>query len=126
MKTAMQVLESAFRAGLDIGSASDYAEPGYSLGSGKRGILFADWNENTRWVNGERTVINRTMSRLAKVAERAGFECEWSDEWATCDCCHKAVRTEPDSYSWRPSYVYGDGEILCRECAEDEVAACMT
>lgn len=78
--------------------ASTYGEPGYS--DPQAGILFANWNDVPRHI------INGL--------ERRGFELEWSDEWCT-DSNGRAYRTSPDSYGWRPSYVYLDGEILGRD-----------
>lgn len=82
--------------------AAEYAEPGYS--SPKKGILFANWNPDP-------------LGRVSKLAEKAGYEIEWSDEWTTCTGCNKAVRTSPDSYGWTRSYWdTDDGDTLCREC----------
>lgn len=40
----------------------------------------------------------------------------WSDEWAQCDECFSAVRTQPDSYGWTRSYVDWEGQVVCHEC----------
>ncbi len=90
----------------NLNYANGYAEAGYT--EPKHGILFADWNH----------VSKRTLALL----ERAGYECEWEDEWSTCEHCNKAVRTSPDSYGWSPSYVIlNECEIVCRTCLlEDE------
>lgn len=77
-------------------------EPGYN----DKPVLLADWNH----------VPNKVYNRL----EALGFACEWSDEWATCSECGKAVRTLPNSYSWQPAYELGDGELLCLECLNPE------
>jgi hypothetical protein len=84
-----------------------YAEPGYD--EPKRGVLLANWNHFARDID--------------RVLERMGFAIEWEDEWSTCSDCYKVFRTSPDSMCWTPSYVMGDGEIWCKECApksEDE------
>jgi hypothetical protein len=44
---------------------------------------------------------------------------EWSDEWSTCDGCSRAVRTQPDCYSWKASFADFGGELLCTDCIED-------
>jgi hypothetical protein len=82
--------------------APHYSEPGYS--NPKHGIVFADWNN--------------LPGKLGDILERAGYSCEWSDEWTTCDECNGAVRTSPDSYSWERSYTEGDGYIVCAECTD--------
>lgn len=88
----------------NLGFASGYAEPGYT--DPKKAVLFFNWNE----------VGRRTFQLL----EQYGYECEWSDEWTTCSDCGKALRTSPNSYSWRPSYFELDGELTCLECTDVE------
>ena len=84
---------------------ADYAEPGYSLSEGQEGILLANWNE----------VPNRIQEGLEPHAELV-----WSDEWAACCECGRAVRTSPDSYQWTPSFtLHNDCEILCLDCQAD-------
>lgn len=78
------------------------AEPDYD----DKPVLLADWNH----------VPNVVFDRL----ENLGFMCEWQDEWATCSECGKAIRTQPDSYSWQPAYEVGEGELLCLECLNPE------
>jgi hypothetical protein len=82
--------------------ASNYCEPGY--GNPKRGVVLANWNE---W-----------PSRLDTILEHAGYSIEWEDEWATCCQCYGMVRTSPDSYGWKASYViFDDCELVCKDCA---------
>lgn len=90
-------------ADVDIQWAADYAEPGYS--APERGILFADWNPHTF---DNPTKAERTMPRIAALAEHYRYEIEWSDEWTTCDNCYRAIRTQPDCYSWQPSYWFDE------------------
>jgi len=81
--------------------------PGYANGyneAPKRGILFGNWNEFSH--------------RAVALLEKAGYVLEWEDEWSTCSDCGRAIRTQPDSYSWMPDYLLGDGEILCNDCAD--------
>ena len=80
--------------------ASEYAEPGYT--NPAKGILFANWNLFPRGVD--------------SLLESYGYEIHWSDEWATCDDCGRAVRTSADCYAWSPSYICGDGGITCTDC----------
>lgn len=124
MLTVNALLEAIISDGSwQIDSATDYAEPGYT--ASKRGVLFADWNDETRHGTDEERAsgeywpkVSTFRSRVADILERAGFECEWSDEWGVC-ACGKAVRTEPNGYSWRPSYMIVDGWYTCRECWAD-------
>src|SRR5262245_2729049 len=90
----------------NIGWAAEYAEPGYQ--QPRKGVLWANWNNLPR--------------DLGDLLEKAGWACEWSDEWTTCDACQKAIRTEPDSFCWEPSYAVGehDGEVLCKACWLEE------
>lgn len=83
----------------------DYAEPGYSMSHGDRGILTANWN-----------YFHRGITDLL---ERAGFECEWPDEWTDCQSCNKLVRTQGDSYTWQPYWVWHHGcEVVCLDCVD--------
>lgn len=107
----------AEKRGFEIRTASGYAEPGCS--DPECGIIaFANWNSESHWdaVAKQFFDTDTTMPRILKVFERAGIPCEWSDEWDFCSDCDKAVRTEPDSYSWTRSYWdTGDG-IVCQDC----------
>ncbi len=86
-----------------LGWSEDYAEPGYT--AGERGVLTADWN-----------YFHRDITDLL---ERAGFECEWSDEWTTCDDCGKLVRTSGDCYDWQPAYItQNDCATICLNCVD--------
>jgi hypothetical protein len=69
--------------------ANGYAEPGYT--DPEKGIVFANWNYFPR--------------ELPDILERGGYEIEWSDEWATCGDCGRAVRTSPNSYGWEAYFV---------------------
>jgi len=96
-----RVLEYATEKGCYIEWADEYAEPGY--GPAEKGIAFANWNPELE-------------HRVGDVLEKLGVECEWSDEWATCGNCGKAVRTSPDCYFWKPYYWLCEGELTCGEC----------
>jgi hypothetical protein len=101
----------------DIQLHVGYAEPGYS--DPECGIVATgNWNEITKWDGNERHIISDVPARIARLFEKLGIETEWSDEWCSCSHCDKIVRTEPDSYSWKPSYTVGDGELWCHECEE--------
>ncbi len=82
-----------------------YTEPGYT--DPERGVISANWN------NAERE--GKLLDRLG------GYELEWCDEWTSCGQCGKAVRTQPDSYSWLPSFKMCDGGIDCKTCLLEDL-----
>jgi hypothetical protein len=98
-----------------------YGEPGYD--DPEIGIIATgNWNNDDTYdqEKRERVVTSTLPSRVAEVLEKLGVEIEWSDEWSSCSDCGKLVRTSADSYCWQPSYVCGDGELLCHECVEQD------
>jgi hypothetical protein len=88
----------------NIQVAKEYAEPGYT--DPEKAILFANWNYFPRGID--------TM------LENYGYAIEWSDEWATCGNCYRAVRMSADSWQWQPSFTLGDGEITCVDCLKSD------
>lgn len=82
-----------------------YAEPGYSSESGV--IATGNWN-------------GLLPERIERIFSKLEIECEWSDEWAACDDCGKLVRTESDSYFWKPLYVIVGCGYKCLKCNENE------
>jgi len=85
---------------------TEYAEPGYD--NPKKGIITGNWNNFPK--------------RLCKILEKAGYSCEFYDEWSTCQGCYKLVRTSPDSYGWKQSYViYNDCELICHNCVKEDL-----
>jgi hypothetical protein len=96
-----------------------YAEPGYS--DPESGIIATgNWNDITTYTNGTHLTLSDIPSRIAKLFTKLGIPTEWSDEWCECTHCGKIVRTEPDSWSWKPSYKVGDGELWCNECDDSK------
>ncbi len=93
-----------------------YSEPGYD--DPKSGVVaFGNWNNVTRYDGHEFHEIDSVPGRVASLLEKLGVELDWSDEWCICDGCRKAVRTQANSYRWRPSYADdGNGNILCHKC----------
>lgn len=101
---------------------------GYTDPAEGTGILFGNWNEqrtDRQWDPERKQMvripekIDRRPVRFSKIAEYAGYAVEWSDEWSTCSDCGKAIRTNPDSYSWSPAYVLlHDCEEVCTECLD--------
>src|SRR5579864_2403777 len=88
----------------------------------KNGIAYADWNDigGYRDENKFSKRARTLLKRVGDLLERIGVELDWSDQVSTCDGCGKLIQTEPDSYSWQPEYVVGDGDITCAKCLEDD------
>ena len=90
-------------------------------------VVTGNWNDVTdfgRSEDGERArnVLvpgGGVMRRLVKIFEQIGYDVDWSDGVSMCGGCNKAIQTEPDSYSWTPDFVVGDGDIHCTTCMED-------
>lgn len=99
---------------------SGYSEPGYD----GEFIATGNWNEITTYdkETNKFTTVDDTPRRLADVLEKLGFQIEWEDEWATCSICNQLVRTQPDSYGWRRSYIEDNYDIVCCECVHEEPA----
>lgn len=97
----LRQLERDARSEVDnMGYAPAYAEPGYTQPA--RGVLLANWN--------------RLPRGLDRILERAGYAVEWSDEWAICADCNRAIRTEPDCWVWQPAYQIVEGDYVCSAC----------
>lgn len=94
-----------------------YTEPGYAEHAV---VALGNWNDITRYDEATRAFedVDRSPSAISAALEKLGCELEWSDEWARCDGCGHLVRTQPDSYSWKRSYVETDGDILCFKCID--------
>lgn len=92
--------------------ATHYGEPGYQ--DSEKGILLANWNN--------------VPSNMQKWLEKNGYELEWCDEWTIDYNNDKAYRTAPDSYSWEPQWVMGEGEYLFPDDGAGAIieACCMT
>lgn len=94
-----------------------YAEPGY--GSDESVVVLGNWNPK-RFPRGDDAPLTDDENVGPRLADRlveAGADIEWYDEWATCGECYRAVRVHGDSYSWKPYYVMGEGELTCADCA---------
>ena len=100
----------------DVQLYDGYAEPGYD---GTR-VATGNWNRNSYYDRETRQSVDtdNTMPRLSRILEKLGFECEWSDEWTTCDDCGKLIRTQADSYGWTRSYSQNDCDVVCLNCID--------
>ena len=71
--------------------------------------------------------VDKTMARIAEVAEHVGYDVEWADEWANCDGCSRAVRTSPSSYSWEAHFrIVNECELLCMDCLLEDPEEYLT
>ena len=91
-------------------------------------VVAGNWNQ-TRWQrDGEPplTAAETFPSRLGDVLEHLGAEVVWLDELTECSGCYRAIRTEADSYSWRPRYAWiEDYGIFCRDCLNEDVEGAL-
>lgn len=95
-----------------------YAEPGCEK---EAFVCVGNWNTVTKYdrlTNGQ-MVISNLPQRVSEALDMLKIETEWCDEWAVCDDCNLIVRTQPDSYSWHPSYIEHNGELICAGCFRD-------
>lgn len=103
----------------DIGIG--YAEPGYH--DDNTVWVLGDWNDKTRYENGERITTDNTPGRLAKALERIGVEIEWLDEWLRCSDCSRIFRCSGDSYSWQMNgTLVNECEPMCADCLKKDAA----
>ncbi len=100
--------------------ADGYAEPGYSE-SPSGLVATGNWNKIDTYnrETNSHDLISDLPARLYDLLTKLGVECEWSDEWSTCDDCNKLVRTSPDSYGWQQSFVCDDNGLTCHECVKE-------
>jgi hypothetical protein len=95
-----------------------YSEAGYN----GEVIATGNWNAVTHWDNKINKVVTDSIlpERVAHIFERMGIQTEWNDEWTTCHSCDRLVRTQPDSYSWKPNYYMNEFyEVVCKHCWEE-------
>lgn len=99
-----------------------YADPRY--GAEDATIVLGNWNPKRYPREGDAPLskVENLGPRLARALERVGAEVEWLDEWAQCSECYRAIRTEPDSYSWVPKYTWLGDDIVCGSCLLEDPA----
>jgi len=113
-----KLLDYAERFGRNIQLVNGCREPGY----GDKPVALANWNDKSHYDEKNRRYVidNNTMSRIARLLKKLGYETEWEDEWSVCDECGKAVRTSPDCYGWKPyCAIFGNCVILCGDCVKE-------
>ena len=87
---------------------NEYAEPGYTKDLEDSPIYFANWNP-----------IGEKSPKLMDFIEKH-VNIEWSDEWATCRECGKAVRTQGNCWGWTAYYhVFNECELICGDCIQE-------
>ena len=72
-ETMNKILDKLLFDGIVMDIAPDYAEPGYTLDTGKEKILIGDWNSSA---------IDKELTE--KLEEY--YELVWSDEYMVCVC----------------------------------------
>jgi len=97
-----RILRSISDTDPDARTFRAYADPRDDDG---RSVVAANWN-------------NFPDKAVRILDRRYGFHVEWSDTVTGCADCYGAIRTEPDTYWWRPRYGYSDGEVICGACLE--------
>jgi len=84
-----------------------------SISEGKPAIL-GNWN------NADRSRDSYGNRMTAWIEGVLGWEPVFSDEYALCDHCGRAVRTSPDSYGWEPYFIWTeDGDFTCGDCLKE-------
>ena len=107
-ETMNKILDKLLFDGIVMDIAPDYAEPGYTLDTGKEKILIGDWNSSA---------IDKELTEKLEEC----FELVWSDEYMVCMHCTNAFRVQPDSYMWQPYYyVFNECEPVCFDCVSEE------
>lgn len=86
-------------------------EPGYGYDDDTV-LVVGNWNEKRSGTPWEKF----HPVRLENALETTGAEIDWYDEWTRCEECYRAVRTQPNSYSWTPSYIWTEYGPVCVEC----------
>lgn len=103
----MQVTEETLREYWDQGIITD-------MGTG-----IGEYSDtDTEWIAAD---WNQIPTEIADLLEDQGYELLWLDEWARCSECHRAYRTEPDSYFWESSLVILQEDwcdYVCVDCLE--------
>lgn len=73
-------------------------------GKDEKGLAGKGWKSPNRELNVDFFVEGEDLVDIAS----------YSENWATCEACGRAVEIE--GWGSRHKYYFGDGEIICREC----------
>ena len=78
-------------------------------------IIFDDWKSVIELEKALKPDFEPKDKWDDSVLRELGVDYGFSDEWARCDECGKAVRTAPDSYSWKADFFLDDqvGGVIC-------------
>ena len=137
----MQLSYNTIRAILDreldhYEDTYEYGEPGYTFPYGAETpmiVLGSYWCrcDKSAELHGQDFHHPRVWAQL----ESQGVQLEWHDEWAIDPEYGKAYRTQPDSYTWQPSYVLtehcdmitadDDPETIIEWATDDPGARCI-
>lgn len=115
-------VSDALQTLMDLGIVHDYAgeygEPGYEVEEGQL-VLIGDWWCRDKTCHKAATEDDKKNLHAVDECRPELFdlfrhcEYEWYDEWIVDHHYSKAYRTEPDSYSWQPSFIWSnDGDII--------------
>lgn len=101
----------------------------------ERFLIVDGWDfirELNEWLNDNysKELYKETGYELPKDISDKRYFAEWldylthemwgfADEYSVCDCCNKAFKTSPDSYSWVADYWIDDGAIICGDCVRE-------
>lgn len=105
--------------------AAGYCEPDYpNCGI----VVLGDWNDKTKWDSELKRSVSLTNTKADTVPGRLyaalkripGVECDWHDEYVTCDECYKAFRSSADSYSWTFYGAWNGDGYTCASCIKDD------
>ncbi len=79
-----------------------------------------NWNPSRFLREGDEPLTNteNLPERLGNALEGIGVETLWSDEWQRCIECARAIRTEPNSYSWTADYINTEDGLICSDDAD--------
>jgi len=133
IKAALHCATDLARCEVESITMAQMSERGTLPDSADDPHAFADWNDKRSCDPGgfhgygthAGQRIDTTMSRLMNILEHMEIECEWADEWTSCDECCRMVRSSPDGFDWKQfGYIDElDGSFLCGHCisAEDYI-----
>jgi len=97
--------------------ADDYAEPGYTTHNHLDYIVLGNYNPPNRWNDNGKDNASKSFTRTIDLLERVA-DCQWDDQWTTCDDCGKLVRIDADCYGWTRYYHEYECYRVCFDCID--------